>query len=152
MPEKRPYGVTFLSVVFLVLAATYFVLFILSFMNLPALVRFADRAPEVLNLSRHFSQNAARDYQLVYGLLMVMAAIAGVGLWRLWNWTRLVISVWIILLLWDVLALKTLHIFDGGISATNTLFVAKTVVSLAVLVFLFTTGVRRAFGARAMFL
>jgi hypothetical protein len=148
MPEKRPYGVTLLSAVFLALAATYSVLFVLSIVNLSALIRFADVAPNVWNLSRHFSRNAAQDYRLVYGVLTPMAAIVGIGFWRLWNWTRIAISFWIVFSLWSVLTLKSLHVFDAGISAENTMFVANTVVSLAVLAYLFTPQVRRAFGAR----
>ena len=89
---RRPVGITILAVLSFVNVATYAVLLVLALLSpdtLSAVLKGLSpggAGPEV-------QLRMGRLLPVYYGFGMVGTTVIGVGFWKLWNWTRVVVLV-----------------------------------------------------------
>ena len=138
--RKRPDGITLLSIASFGVAAVYLLLLILSFVNLPALVRLTEGASQAARLFLFYSGRYVHFY---YGIRVLFAGGAAVGLWKLWDWSRVVLLMAAFLTLMGVFGY-----FDPFVLGTlfdRILYGTHAVGALTLTVYLGMEQVRRAF-------
>lgn len=91
--RNRPWGITLASILTLISTAQFAVLFALMLTNSAAVVAYlhalspGGSGPEKIHLAM------GRFEAPYYAAMALLTGVMGYGLWKLWNWTRVVLLV-----------------------------------------------------------